>query len=163
MAVLAKRNGGNSMTMQSRAPGLEIFPELPRFGRLLDAMMNSAIVPEIAAAEAFVPAIDVYEKDGNYVIDAALPGFSKDDVSIEVQGNQVTISGQYEEKKDEADAKNRQRRYSEIRRAAFTRTIVLPREVNPDTAKATFENGVLSVTLQPTSPITGKKIEVQAK
>lgn len=160
MAVLAKRNG-SSIASESRGSGFEIFPELPRFGRLLDAMMNSTLQPEIVAAEVFVPAVDVYEKDGNYVIDTALPGFRKDDISIEVQGNQVTISGQYEESKNQNDNKNKQQRYSEIRRATFSRTIVLPREVNPDNSKATFENGVLSVTLEPTSPITGKKIEVK--
>jgi HSP20 family protein len=54
-------------------------------------------------------------------------------------------------------------RYSEIRRASFTRTIGLPREVDPDRAKATFENGVLSITLQPSTPITGKTIKVLEK
>jgi HSP20 family protein len=161
MAVLAKRNG-NSIVSQARAPGFEFFPELPRFGRLIDAMMNAPLPREIIAEENFVPAIDVYEKDNNYVIDVALPGFRKDDISIEVQANQVTISGRYEESKDEGDGKTKPR-YSEIRRASFTRTVVLPREVDPDRAKATFENGVLSITLPPSTPITGKKIEVSEK
>ena len=157
MAVLAKRNG-NSVSTRARVPSFEIFPEFPRFARLIDAMMNAPLQAEVLAEEAFVPAVDVYERDGNYVIEAALPGFRRDDISIDVQPSQVTISGQYEEQKQ--DDKSKQR-YSEIRRSAFTRTILLPREVNPDTAKATFENGLLSITLQPLSPSAGKKLEIQ--
>ena len=97
-------------------------------------------------------------KDGNYVIEAAAPGFRKEDISIEVTANQVTISGQRDEQQED-----RKRRYSEIRRAAFTRTIMLPRDVNPDSAKATFENGVLKIVLQPTSPIGAKKIPIEAR
>lgn len=159
MAVLAKRNS-NSVTTRQPVPSFEIIPEFPRIARLIDAMMNAPLqAAEIVAEQAFVPAVDVYEKDGNYVIEAALPSFRKEDISIDVQPNQVTISGQYDESRNQDD-KSKQR-YSEIRRASFTRTILLPREVNPDTAKATFENGLLSITLQPTSPNQGKKIEIQ--
>jgi HSP20 family protein len=157
MAVLAQRNG-NSVSARARVPSFEMFPEFPRFARLIDAMMNASLPAAVVAEEAFVPAIDAYERDGNYVIEAALPGFRKDDLSIDVQPGQVTISGQYEEQKQDNKSKPR---YSEIRRAAFTRTILLPREVDPQTAKATFENGLLSITLQPMSPKPDKKIEIQ--
>jgi HSP20 family protein len=152
MAVPTKHNGNSPVaTTAHRArympTPLDFFPDL---SRILDVMS----VPEIATL-AF-PAVDVSEQDGNYIIEAAVPGFSKDDVSIEVTANQVTISGKHAEEQDD-----RKRRHSEIRRAEFTRTLVLPRDVNPDSAKATFENGVLKITLQPTTPIGTKKVPIE--
>lgn len=154
MAVLTKHNGNAPLATTARRARymptpLDFFPD---FNRILDAMS----IPE-TPSPAF-PAVDVSEQDGNYIIEAAVPGFTKDDVSIEVTANQVTISGQHAEEQDD-----RKRRYSEIRRAEFTRTLVLPRDVNPDSAKATFENGVLKITLQPTTPIGAKKISIEAK
>jgi HSP20 family molecular chaperone IbpA len=154
MAVLTKHNGNASLATKAQraryVPSpLDFFPDL---SRILDAMS----APDIATPP--FPAVDVSEQDGNYIIEAAVPGFAKDDVSIEVTANQVTISGQHAEEQDD-----RKRRYSEIRRAEFTRTLMLPRDVNPDNAKATFENGVLKITLQPTTPIGAKKISVEAK
>lgn len=154
MAVLTKRNGNAPVaTTAQRArympSPLDFFPDLSR-------ILDGIAVPDFAAP-AF-PAVDVSEQDGNYVIEAAVPGFSKDDVSIEVTANQVTISGRHAEEQDD-----RRRRYSEIRRAEFARTLFLPRDVNPDSAKATFENGVLRITLQPTTPIGAKKIAIESK
>jgi HSP20 family protein len=159
MAVLAKRNGNAHSTRRSQAmpTAFGFFPDLLGVSRALDAMLSSSsAVPDIPVP-AF-PAIDISEQDGNYVIEAAVPGFNKDEISIEVTSNQVTISGEHDEEKDD-----KRRQYSEIRRAAFTRTIALPRDVDPQSAKASFENGILRVTLQPTSPIGTTKVPIEAK
>jgi HSP20 family protein len=153
MAVLAKHNG--NAPLGTRAPRARYLPTPLDFFPDLNHILDTMSVPEIATL-AF-PAVDVSEQDGNYVIEAAVPGFTKDDISIEVTGNQVTISGRHAEEQDD-----RKRRYSEIWRAEFTRTLALPRDVNPDSAKATFENGVLKITLQPTTPIGAKKVSIEA-
>lgn len=158
MAAVTKQNGNAPVATAQRAryapTALDFFPDLIGVGRLLDAMSSPATGSDIVAP-AF-PAVDISEQDGNYVIEAAVPGFRKEDMAIEVTANQVTISGQREEQQED-----RKRRYSEIRRAAFTRTLVLPRDVNPESAKATVENGVLKIVLQPTSPIGAKKIPIE--
>lgn len=165
MAVLAKRNG-HSVQRQRRGRGLspfgdvgsplfDAFPEFSGLGRLLDNMMRLPLAA-VAAEEAFVPAIDVYEKDGNYVVEAALPGFRKEDISIDVGSNQVTITGEFEESQED-----RQKRYSEMRRAAFARTVVLPQEIDTDRAQASFEDGILRIVLPPTSPIANRRLEIQ--
>jgi HSP20 family protein len=157
MATLAKRNGNTATSRGRSIPSpLDFFPDLIGISRVLDA-----VVPPSASSTAAVPAfpaVDISEQDGKYVIEAALPGFRKDDISIEVTSNQVTISGEHDEEEDD-----RKRRYTEIRRAAFTRTLVLPRDVDPDSAKATFEDGVLTIRLQPTSPIGTKNIPIESK
>lgn len=157
MALLAKRNGNAPVATARRShyipTPLDFFPDV---SRVLEAMLSSSDTP-VAVVPAF-PAVDISEKDGNYVVEVALPGFRKEDVSIEVTSNQVTISGEHDEEQED-----RKRRYSEIRRTAFTRTLALPRDVNPDSATAAFENGVLNITLQPTSPIGTKKVPIEAK
>lgn len=160
MAVLAKRNGNAHPATARRArtmpSTLDFFPDVFGVSRLLDAMISSTMAPERELAP--FPAIDVTEKDGKYVVDAAVPGFGKDEISIEVAGNQITISGEHEATEDDS-----KRRYSEIRREAFTRTLTLPREVDPESAKATFEDGVVKIELQPTTPIGTKKVPIEAK
>lgn len=160
MAVLAKHNGNAPVATRSRAQSVPVafdfFPDFLSLSRMLDTLAST---PSGAAVPAYLPPVDISEQDGNYVVEVALPGFNKDEVSIEVTNNQITISGQREEKEGD----DRKRRYSEIRRAAFSRTLVLPREVDPDSAKAEFENGVLKITLKPTSPIGAKKIPIEAK
>ncbi len=159
MASITKHNGNAPVATARRAryapAALDFFPDLVGVGRLLDAMSSSAPGSDIIAST--FPAVDISEENGNYVIEAAVPGFRKEDISIEVTANQVTISGQHDEEQDD-----RKHRYAEIRRAAFTRTLVLPRDVNPESAKATIENGVLRIVLQPTTPIGTKKIEIEA-
>jgi HSP20 family protein len=157
MALLTKRNG-NAPAQRARSmpTTIDFFPDILGLSRLLDTMSTSAALPE-APLPAFPP-VDISEQDGKYVVEAALPGFGKDEVSIEVGTNQVTISGEHDEKQED-----RKQRYSEIRRAAFARTLTLPRDVNPENATATFENGVLKITLEPMSPIGAKKIPIEAK
>jgi HSP20 family protein len=159
VAVLGKQNNNAQTAPVRRAQylptGLDFFPDVLGMSRVLDSLMSSSSSP--IAAPAF-PAIDISEKDGNYVVEAALPGFRKEDVTVEITSNQITISGEHNEEQDD-----KKRRYSEIRRTAFSRTLVLPRELDPDTAKATFENGVLKIIIQPTSPIGAKKVQIEAK
>lgn len=160
MAVLAKRNGNSHSVAARRArtmpSALDFFPDVFGVSRLLDTMMSSTIAPEREFAP--FPAIDVSEKDGKYIVEAAAPGFGKDEVSVEVAGNQITISGEHDAKEEDS-----KRRYSEIRREAFARTLTLPREVDPESAKATFEDGVVKIELQPTTPIGAKKVPIEAK
>jgi HSP20 family protein len=159
MAVLAKRNGNTPIAMGRRAGSvptpLDFFPDVMGMSRMLDAVLSpsTSTVPIVPA----FPAVDISEQAGNYVVEAALPGFNKDEIAVEVTSNQVTISGEHDEEQDD-----RKRQYSEIRRAAFSRSLVLPREIDPSSAKATFENGVLKIVLKPTTPIGATKIPIES-
>jgi HSP20 family protein len=106
-------------------------------------------------------ALDVYETDEALVVEASLPGISPDDVDISVVGNTLTIKGevrQEEVKEEKGKYHFRERRYG-----AFQRAIGLPVEVNADKAEATFENGVLRLTLPKVEEAKPKRIEVKVK
>ena len=83
--------------------------------------------------------IEDYMDDGTYVLRAEMPGIDPDkDVSLDIEGDVLTISGERHEEKKE---KNRH----EFHYGAFTRSIPLPRNVNTDEIRATYVDGVLEV------------------
>jgi HSP20 family protein len=103
--------------------------------------------------------VDVKDCKTEYVLEAEIPGVSKDDVKIEVDGDSVTISAEVrqcqEEKKDEKLVK------SERYYGAVSRTVQLDSEVLSDSASAKYENGVLTVHLPKSERSNGKVVPVQ--
>jgi HSP20 family molecular chaperone IbpA len=88
---------------------------------------------------------DVKEKDGNYEVAVELPGFTKDDVSVEVKDGYLTISAKKEENKDEKDANGkflRRERYQ----GARSRSFYIGKDLKSTDIKAKFADGVLSLT-----------------
>lgn len=92
------------------------------------------------------PAVDLSETDDAYIIEADMPGVDKDDVKIELLEDVVTITGERKSEKTEDDEK---RGYHRVERSygGFTRTVQIPNGFKADEVKASFENGVLKVTL----------------
>jgi HSP20 family protein len=106
----------------------------------------------------FTPAVDLVEEKDHFVLKADLPGLTKDDVSVTLQDNYLTIKG---EKKHEAETKDANRYLSERVYGAFSRTIELPATVDAKKIDATFKDGVLRVTLPKTEEAKPKQIEVK--
>lgn len=91
-----------------------------------------------------VPSIDLYEKDGNLIVEAELPGIDRKDVKISYTDSALTIQGESRQEKEE----KREGYYrSERQYGSFFRTVPLPAPVDFSRAKAEFENGLLRVTL----------------
>jgi HSP20 family protein len=90
------------------------------------------------------PRVDLIERGDQFVIRADLPGLTKDEVSVEVTGNLLTIQGSREQK--EADEQEGCQ-YSECSYGPFYRAIPLPEGVEASKASAEFRNGVLEVSL----------------
>lgn len=105
------------------------------------------------------PVLDVSEDGKNVTVKAELPGLDAVDVEILIHENVLTIKG---EKKFEEEKKGE--RYHMIERGygAFTRSLTLPAEVDEDKARASFEKGLLVVTLQKAgkAKVKAKRIEV---
>jgi len=106
----------------------------------------------------FTPAVDLVEEKDRLTLKADLPGLTKDDVSVSVQDNYLTIKG---EKKHEAETKDANRYLSERVYGQFTRTIELPTTVDAKKIEARFKDGVLQVTLPKTEEAKPKQIEVK--
>jgi HSP20 family protein len=128
---------------------------------LLDHMFDSFFDWQLPAPRfAYAPApLDLYEKDGKYVLEMATPGFEPKEINVEVSGGTVTVSGDHMEKSEKRDVRYYRR---EMRRGSFSRTVTLPQDLDPDAVHATIDKGLLKVELTPTKPISPKKIEVKS-
>lgn len=106
------------------------------------------------------PAIDMYQTDDDIVIKAALPGFTADEVQINVTGDVLTLRG---EMKHEEEKKDKAWHIREHRWGSFERSVALPTDVRADKAAADFENGILTITLPKAEEVKPKTINVKAK
>jgi HSP20 family protein len=118
--------------------------------------------PKEVEEVAWIPEAEYYEKDGRLVVRTDLPGLSKEDVKVEIANERLIIYG---ERKREREEKGEYFVRSERAYGSFYRTFALPEGVNPETVKATFNNGVLEVTLAaPVVPeVRTKKVEIEEK
>jgi len=107
---------------------------------------------------AWLPAVEVAERDGQLVVRADVPGLSKDQIRVEVEDGQLIISG---ERTQENEEKGEGFVRSERTYGSFYRAIPLPEGVDPEQAKATFANGVLEITMPEAPAPKGQRVEVQ--
>jgi HSP20 family protein len=98
--------------------------------------------PVSASERRWLPAMDLVESEGEFILRADLPGLGEDDVTIEVADDVLTISGERKAQHEE-----RKEGYHRVERAygAFTRSLTLPEGVDPEAVEASFERGVLEV------------------
>ncbi len=102
------------------------------------------VFPRLTEREKGLPSIDMYEKDKEIVVKAALPGVEKDNVDLTITNDSLTIKG---ETKKEEEVKEDDYYCSECSYGSFVRTVPLPVDVNSARAKAKFKNGVLEIRL----------------
>ncbi len=128
---------------------------------LLDQMFDSFFDMQWPATryQNVLAPLDLYEKDGKYVLEMATPGYDPSEINVEVDGGTVTVSGQHVEKSEKKDVKYHRR---EMRRGSFSRSVTLPQDLDAESVSATIEKGVLKVLLTPARPIAPKKIEVKS-
>ena len=103
------------------------------------------------------PAVDLYEKDDNFVIKAELPGVGKNDIGIDLKDGVLTLSGERSKDSEvnEDSYFRRERTYGK-----FQRAFSLPAEVDPDKIKAEFNDGVLVIEVPKPEKSKPKKITI---
>jgi HSP20 family protein len=112
------------------------------------------------SSDAFSPKIDVVDGETELKVRAELPGMDAEDVDVSVTQDVLTIRG---EKREESE--DRGKDYYRVERSfgSFSRSVQLPCEVDPGEADATFEKGVITITLPKTRTAECRTIEVRAK
>ncbi len=101
--------------------------------------------------------LDVTTDANTLTIEAALPGIKPDDVDITVENGTVTISGKTA---DERTADEGAYVLQEIRRGNFSRSVTLPTGLEPDKARATFENGILRLEIPKAEQVKPRQIKI---
>jgi HSP20 family protein len=102
--------------------------------------------------------VDIYTTPEEIVIVASLPGLTPDEVDITIDGDRLTIRGALRPPLENVDYLFQERLYG-----PFSRTLTLNVPVNADEAEASFENGVLTLTLPKAEESRPKTIEVKRK
>ena len=109
----------------------------------LDNLMKENLNKE-SKTENGILTLDVFQKDNEIVIKSAIAGVGGKDLDISITNDSVTIEGTRKEEEKEED---KNYFYQELNWGSFSRKVILPEEVNPDAAKATLKNGILTITL----------------
>lgn len=105
-------------------------------------------------------ALDIYEKDNALVIKAAMPGMEQKDVKITITDDMLHVEG---ERKEEKEVKKDQYYMKEYRSGTMSRTVRLPPNVMTDKATATFDKGMLYITLPRMGEAKPHHVEVKVQ
>ena len=153
MDLLVRRNDGEQAVVPFYTP----LSVLNAMDRLAANIWNSS--KPYTLDTNLVPHTDIYEEKDQLVMKTELPGISKEDVNITLQGDRLTIKAEKKEAAvDDADCYARERQYGQ-----YFRSVTLPFPVKEDKISATFENGVLELRLSKAEESKAKKIEIKAR
>ena len=108
----------------------------------------------------WAPAIEVFEKEDQFIVKAEVPGMKQDDIDVSVIGDTLSMKG---EKKTETEIKDEDYYRCERSYGSFYRSIPIPSNVDASKIEASFEDGVLEVALPKSAKVKPKKIAVSAK
>jgi HSP20 family protein len=110
--------------------------------------------------EVVAPAVDIYDEGGEIVMKAEIPGMKKEEIHVEIDNRNVTISG--EKKKEE---KTERKDYYRLERSygSFVRTFTLPSELRTEKARASFKDGVLEIRVPKTADAASRSHQVKVE
>jgi HSP20 family protein len=132
------------------------FPEFDLIERRMRRMLEDAGI-----APAPLPAADVYETDGEYVVELEVPGFDRKQLTVELTDHTLCVKG---ERVDEKEEKGKEFRLQERLAKHFERRFVLPTDADATKLAAAFEDGVLTVRAPKEAPAdTPVTVEIASK
>lgn len=140
-------------------PANEIFRDsITPFGTFFDTFFNDRLGKVENNTSFFRPSVDVKETETSFELAFTLPGLDKEDVKIELKDNRLTVSG---ERKMEKEENNTRYHRVENHYGSFSRSFMLPENVNADAIEAGFKNGILTLTLPKTEQVGPKTISIK--
>lgn len=122
------------------------------FDRMFDSLLDGRLTG------TRMPAVDIREENDRYILEAELTGLSENDIDVKVQDNLLTISSKKEEKKEQ---KKSGYLVKERRSSSFTRSFVIPKDVDREKIDASFKNGLLTLTLNKVPESKPRAIEIK--
>src|SRR5215475_3311982 len=112
---------------------------------------------ESLTTSSFAPAVDVYEDEHKVSLKIEVPGIEEKDLDIRVENHTLSVHG---ERKIEKEEKEENYRRVERQYGSFTRTFTLPQTVDTENVSATYDKGVLKITLPKKAEAKPKQIKV---
>src|ERR1700740_114551 len=109
------------------------------------------------ATSSLAPAVDVYEDEHNVTLKIEVPGIDEKDIDVRIENNTLTVHG---ERKFEKGEKEENFRRAERQYGSFTRSFTLPTTVDPEKVTATYDKGILKISLAKKAEAKPKQIKV---
>lgn len=141
-------------------PSRDLWKVRTDLDRLFNQFFNRAYESEDYPEVDWSPRLEIAENDDNFIINVELPGMKKQDVSIALQNDVLTLQG---DKKVEKSDKGHNYNLCERHYGKFIRSFRLPAQVNGEKIDASFKDGVLSLTLPKIEESKPKQIEIKSK
>jgi HSP20 family protein len=144
------------MTITRIDPFLELATLQDRFNSFFENLAEASGKEQLAAG-TFVPAVDIYEDEHNLLLKLEVPGVNEDDLKVSLENNTLTVSGErkFEKEEREENFHRIERRYG-----SFARTFRLPNTVDGEKVEATYEKGILKITLAKRAEAKPRQIKV---
>jgi HSP20 family protein len=127
-----------------------------RFQRALDQRLDSDWLEDTTSGVGAFPPINVFRQGNDFLAIIEMPGVNKDDLTLEVRGNAIRISGKKAIDYGGNASVHRRERVA----GSFDRTITLPVQLDPDRVTAEYRDGVLALSLARAESDTPKAIKI---
>jgi HSP20 family protein len=148
----------NLVPITRKRSGIQKYTDLSDIERIFENFLNERYFPSLYEMTGEMK-VDIKETEKEYVVEAEVPGFKKEDITIDIDEDRLTISAEAKEEKEEKKENyiRKERSYKSMSRS-FSIANVLT-----DKAVAKFEDGILTITLpkKEEKEITGKKISIE--
>jgi HSP20 family protein len=150
------------VNLMRRDPLLESMPAVGVMNRLMDRFFSDPLFAEpgggvLEEIGGMLP-LDIQEDEQNLIVRASLPGFSKDEVNVELNKGVLAITAEHREEKEERTARFIRR---ERRMGSLARQVVLPGNLKEEQCRAELESGVLTLIIPKNREGGIRKIEVR--
>ena len=122
------------------------------------ASPNGELPNETLGTGNFIPPVDIYEDANHLVLKMEVPGIPQDDLQINLENQTLTVTG---ERKFVRDEKEENFHRIERRYGSFVRSFTLPATIETDSAQASYEHGVLSITLQKKETAKPRQVKIE--
>jgi HSP20 family protein len=156
MALLERRS---SLAPERWEPFLELDQMVDRLRRMLDETFAAVGLRAAPAAGAvWSPLVDLEETDDAYVVEVELPGVRREDVRVEMVGNELVVTGEVKERERKGVLRRQTRR-----RGRFEYRVSLSDEVQRDRVEASLADGVLTVRLPKAEQAPRREIPITVR
>lgn len=130
---------------------------------IFDSLFNDVFgnTSGVIYSNCAVPRVDVKEEETAYTLEMELPGHNENDVKIQLEHDNLTISSNNEQKEEKQDKKTKYI-LKERRCANFERRFTLPADVDSESISASFKNGILTINMHKKENMAPKLISIEA-
>lgn len=125
--------------------------------RQLDDIFNDTVGMQTSEPRSTLPLVDVEETDNHFALSFDMPGVEKENIDIEVHGNQLRVVGERKHEREDAQGRSR---FVERRYGRFERVVALPDGIKADEVEAQYRNGVLTIAIPKTAESKRQKIKI---